>query len=250
MPTMINLAAISAVELRSDRLGPLDSIAHPLDPGSYAGQIWSGDTQVGSFTIDIEPGGQGDQITIDLSTATSPGTSCARYRGGAIEGYPLYAVFHCGGQASGLHVVLDAADRKDAHFDSRALQAGDYYAVTAVRPGQWALSSGRSKGAQGKVTVTEARPDGKPRPSQCGATIKADGKSFNPNSASVVSGDGIVFEVGGPDVAIRLALGDRPAGKRPRPVGVRYLGRAGARAAAATAAQTGKAGKADKAGKG
>ncbi|HEX2764243.1 MAG TPA: hypothetical protein VHM92_10450 [Allosphingosinicella sp.] len=227
----VNLAAIGAVEFRSDRLGPLDSIAHPLNPGIYHGDIWHGDTQVGSLTIQVAPGGSGDQVEIDLSEAVAGGH--LQYRGHSDDENPLFVVFHSGGEASGFHVVLDADERDGAHFDSRALQPGDYFIVTPVRPGRWKMTYGDQDAGAGMLTVAQAVPAAKPRQSASGAMIRADGRSFAPSTAKIVSGDGVVFEVTGQDVAIRLSSADgRPVKKRQRTVGIRYLGRDEARAVA------------------
>ena len=228
MPAFVNLAAIGATSFRSDRLGPLDSVAHPLKPGDYAGEVWRGDDRVGTFTIEVDDDGDGEQIEVDLCAVGKPGFDKPRFRGGSLDAAPVYAVFHCEGERTSLHVVLRDRRNRDSLFDSRALQPGDYYIVTVARPGQWKMKSGR---ATGVLVVQQATPSAKPRASASGAMIRIDGAKFDPDRAEIVSGDGAVFEITGKDIqiALKLAVERRQAGKQK--VGVRYFGRDGAAAA-------------------
>lgn len=234
----INMAAVSARTFRSDRLGPLDSVAHPIAPGAYRGEVWRDDQYVGTFAIEAAGEGSGEQIDVDLG-AVGPEVKGTVLSGGAIKGYPLFAVFHCEGEAGGLSARLAGARGDEKPYDTRRLRAGDYYMVTPVQPGEWQMRT--SKGAIGTLIVHPAKPDGKPRASQKGGVVKVDDKGFGPDKIEIVAGDGVVFEIGGDDLAVAITLSDKPRGEdvpKPgrRPVGSRIVGsRAVRRKAAAQA---------------
>jgi hypothetical protein len=230
MPVRVNLAALATRQFRSDRLGPLDSIAHPLGQGVYGGEVWRDDVRVGSFAIEVTAGGNGDQIDLDLCAVAAADSGQMQFRGETADGYPLFAVFHCGSGRSGFHVRLGQQDGGGAAFDSRALQQGDYYIVTPIRPGRWSMAGGDGQGASGTLGVRRAQPTGRPRPSACGTMIKAECDGFGPKTAEIVSGDGAVFEIAGNDVIIRIALDERERrATGPRKLGLRRRGRQGSR---------------------
>ncbi|HVQ08680.1 MAG TPA: hypothetical protein VMS43_09620 [Allosphingosinicella sp.] len=221
MGTFVNLAAVAATSFRSDQLGPLDSVAHPLKPGEYRGEVWRGDEPVGSFRLAIAESGAGDQIEVDLCAVESKASSAASFASGPVDRTPVYAVFHCDGERGGLRVVVRSSSGKEVEFDSRKLQAGDYYIVTPVRPGDWEMRTGK-RGGVGTLTVASPKPAREPRASRGGATIKVNGDSFVPDRATITAGDGAAFEVTDKDVAIALTLvEDKPKPGR-RAVGVRY----------------------------
>lgn len=228
MPLAINRAIFSAMAIRSDALGPLDSIAHPLAPGVYDGEVWKGDTFIGRFRIEAAEGGDGEQVDIDLCRiAASQDKQAAAFQLGLYEKQPAFAVFHCGGGASGFHVLLRGAARK-VIYDTRKMQPGDYYIVTPIKPGKYAVAlAGRSRGKSATLTVEQAKPDGKARTSERGAMIIVKA-GFEPAEAKIVSGDGVVFEIAGPDTAISLTpardASDKPE-PFPRKLNVRYWGR-------------------------
>lgn len=226
MAAFINFAAIGATTFRSDSLGPLDSVAHPLDAGAYRGDVWRGDAQLGSFLLEVAEEGDGEQIEVDLCTIDARyAAEAASFRGGRVQGQPVYAVFHCDSGTDGLYVIVrDRADR-GVVFDSRVLQPGDYYIVTPVRPGTWAMQTG--KNGKGVLTVAQPKPAKKPRASAAGAVVEVDGKSFAPAKAEIVAGDGVAFHVTGKDVSIRIELEEKRGSGRPerRKVGLRIPGR-------------------------
>jgi len=224
MPAFVNMAAMSAMSFRSDALGPLDSVAHPLVAGKYRGEAWRGDVRLGSFVLDVDDDGDGEQIEIDLCTIGSQNASMAApFRSGQARGYPVYGVFHCDGGTEGLHVIVHDEGEQGPVFDSRALKPGDYYIVTPVRPGNWLLSTG--KAGKGVLTVKEPTPGKKPRASAAGAMIKVDDNGFNPAKTQIEAGDGVAFEVTGRDVSIRLVLDAREGARKwRRKVGLRIPG--------------------------
>lgn len=226
----VNIAAIGATSFRSDRLGPLDSVAHPLNAGTYRGEVWRDDVRFGSFVLEVADAGDGEQIDVDLcsvekSHACDVGGAAA-YRSGAARGYPVFAVFHCSSGIDGLYVLLHDQGEQGLVFDSRVLQQGDYYIVTPVRPGAWTMRTG--KAGKGMLHVSEPKPVVEPRASAAGASIRVDGKSFNPAKADIVAGDGVAFEITGQDVAILLELEriEEKKKKGPRKIGIRIPGRA------------------------
>ena len=224
MPAFLNIAAIGATSFASDALGPLDSVAHPLEPGQYRGEAFQGDVRIGAFNLVVGDDGSGEQIEVDLCEVVKGAGELGPFRGGRAKGQPLFAVFHCDHGREGLRVVLRRASARDVIFDSQALQAGDYYIVTPVRPGTWTMRSGKS--GKGQLVVMPAKPGKQPRASAMGMMIKADGESFRPANIKIPAGDGIAFEITGKDVAIRLELADKRGSfaKGRKKVGLRIPG--------------------------
>lgn len=225
MPAFVNMAAIGSVRSASDGLGPLDSVAHPLQPGAYRGETWLGDVRLGTFALEVADQGDGEQIEVDLCSVSEREAAAAAFRSGPVQGTPVYAVFHCDHGNTGLYVIVRDKSGRGVVFDSRKLQPGDYYIVTPVRPGVWTLAT--NKKAAGELEVQPPTPAKAPRASAAGAMIKVDDKAFSPPRAQIVAGDGIAFEVGGKDLAIRLDLKQRAGAfaKGRRRVGIRYPGR-------------------------
>lgn len=231
MSAYLNYAALGAVRLSSNALGPVDSIGHPLDPGRYRGVVWRGDSVYGHFTIEVGDEGEGDQVDIDLAdmARASEKGATPHFRTGPRARSPVFAVFHCDGDLSGFRAVLTKDDDRKIVFDTAALGPGDYYILTPLKPGRWLI--GGTGGAKGAILVHEAKPGDKPRESQSGAMIRADGKTFKPAEVSVASGDGVVFEIAGEKLAIDVVLQDDTGNRTGRrPVGVRYYGRDSVRA--------------------
>lgn len=224
MAAFVNLAAMGATSFRSECLGPLDSVAHPLDVGSYRGDVWRGDAQLGSFLLEITEAGDGEQIEVDLCAIDAKqAAEAALFRSGRVQGQPVYAVFHCDSGTDGLYVIVQDRSGGGVVFDSRVLQRGDYYIVTPVRPGTWNMQTG--KNGKGVLTVAHPNPGKNPRPSAAGAAIEVDGKSFSPDKAEIVAGDGVAFQVTGKDVSIRIDLQEEKRPRERRKVGLRIPGK-------------------------
>ncbi|QGY41478.1 hypothetical protein GM415_15585 [Pseudodesulfovibrio cashew] len=224
----LNYAALGAVRLSSDGLGPVDSIAHPLKAGRYHGTVWLNDEIEGTFILNIEAEGDGDQVDIDLASIGKVGKAILKqgppvFSGGCLKDAPVYAMFHCEEERTGYRVLLAKVGEDKSEFDSKALSKGDYYILTPLKPGSWKITT--SAGKEGSLIVEEAKPTAKARASQHGATIVTDGKTIKPARTKIVSGDGVVFEITGKKVAIEVALAQsgRPSGQiRPK---VRIPGR-------------------------
>src|SRR4029453_3112515 len=139
-----------------------------------------GDARLGSFLLEVADKGDGEQIEIDLC-GVGPKSPCSAeaYRSGPMEGHPVYAVFHCDQGAMGLYVILRDQAGRGVLFDSRALQAGDYYILTPVRPGAWSMETGKS--GRGQILVKDPKPSKKPRASAAGAMVKVGDKGFAPD---------------------------------------------------------------------
>lgn len=224
MSMYLNYAAMAATSLRSDRLGPTDSIGHPLEPGRYVGTVWLGEALHGRFTIEVGEEGDGEQVDIDLAGVGGKSACAASlaFRAAPRRGAPVYAVFHNGSDRSGFRVELTHEAKREPVFDSGALGAGDYYILMPLQPGRWTLRTGA--GARGCVTIEQARPGEAPRASQLGTIIRTDGKSFEPAEATIMSGDGLVFEVTGSGVAIEVTRdAEKGSPTGPRPSGVRFV---------------------------
>jgi hypothetical protein len=225
MTAWLNYAALAVTEMHSNALGPLDSLAHPLAPGSYLGAFFRDDRKVGSFAITIVTDGAGDQIEIDFAALEreppeDPFTS------GAAKGQHPYVVFHTSGERSGYHVVLIPQTKGGRGYDSRRLEAGDCYITTPIRPGRYQASAGKGR-ASAMLIVVPAKPGDKPRPSAAGAMVRVIGGRVLPATAELVSGDGAVFEIKEDGTSISLARDpDKAKPQTRRKVGVRIHGRA------------------------
>ena len=228
MSAYINLAAINTSTYSSESLGPLDSVAHPLEPGRYLGNLFRGKSHIGRFDIHVKEDGLGEQIEIDLAEIEE-GISSTSFTSGLAHGQDIrtvFAVFHSGKEKSGYHVTLHALDNKKI-YDSRKLSLGDYYIITPLYPGRYDLYSGTLKRNPCIVTVEKATPTDEPRASQYGVTLEATSELVNPLVATIVSGDGLVVKIIDDDVTIymELAGGMRNRIGERRKVDVRYYGK-------------------------
>ena len=225
MRTYVNFAALAVQEIRSDALGPLDSVAHPLEPGSYRGTVFRGEAHVGDFEIKVTEGGTGEQVEVDFAHLERCGERQS-FVGGAPKGQKLYAVFHCDGEGKGYRVALHDGTGEKARFDSRSLGRGDYFIFMPVKPGDYALEDGGKSRAHGKLLVEEAKPTDAARGSSLGASMRLTGQGFSPEEARVPSGDGVVVEIDTDDAVVIARLATQ-RGKKPRlpKSPIRYPGR-------------------------
>lgn len=225
MPTYVNFAALAVQEIRSDALGPLDSVAHPLDPGSYRGAIFRDEVHIGDFEIEVAAGGTGEQVEVNFAQFESGGKPL-QFVAGAPKGQKVYAVFHCDGEGKGYRVTLHDGTRDKARFDSRELGKGDYFIFMPVKPGDYALQGGGKSPAKGKLSVEEAKPAEAARASSLGATLRLTAQGFSPQELRVRSGDGVVAEIDTDDAVVIARLGTEKERKAHRPVSpIRYPGR-------------------------
>jgi hypothetical protein len=229
MNLTVNYAALAATTFSSRAIGPLDSIAHPLEPGlgTLYGEVWLENQMLGTFTIDVVEGGSGEQVDVDLSDiANNKAGNSPHFQLGRVGSIPAFAVFFCSGEPYGLHATLRNKDETHI-YDSRELVIHDYYVLTPVRPGRYLIDVAGARAKDGVLTVEQARQDkdGRPRPSAKGVNIVVtDG--LEPRESRIVSGDGVVFEIRQDGVSVFLLL-EPPKQKEtgPRPVGIRYPGR-------------------------
>ncbi len=225
MAAYLNFAALSTAELNSDALGPLDSLAHPLSPGGYFGAFFRKGERQGSFEIKIATEGTGDQIEIDFAVLERDPAS-EPFTCGAAKGQNPFVVFHTSGEKAGYHVVLTPNTKGARGYDSRRLEAGDYYIVTPVRPGRYQATAGKAR-EPATLAVAPAKPDGKPRASAAGAMLRVTTGGIHPKAAQLVSGDGAVFEIKEDGTVVHLLRDpDKSKPKSRRKVGARVHGRA------------------------
>lgn len=213
MSAFVNYAALAVQEIRSDTLGPLDSIAHPLDPGNYEGVVFRGDAHVGDFQIEVVEGGNGEQVELDFSLFDK-NKGPIKLFAGAPKGQKVYAVFHCDGQKKGYRVLLHDVKHEKVRFDSRELGRGDYFIFMPIKPGEYTLGSGKKLQFKGKLLVEQAKPEESPRASSLGAMIQITAKGLNPEEIRVRSGDGVVIAIDTDDVVVVAKLQDKKLPKK------------------------------------
>jgi hypothetical protein len=216
---------------RSDALGPLDSIGHPLAPGSYGGTVFRKEQQLGTFVLEIAEGGDGEQIEVDFADFEL-GVKNMQFAGGSPKGEPVYLVLHTSGEGSGYYAIVTPHKDKDRVFDTRRLGDGDYYIVVPPQPGTYGVKSegyggkGRAGGSC-RLVVEPVKPGAHGRDSAHGATARVGKDGIDPAKLAITSGDGAVFAVVADGIAIRGEKEGKPpkrTGKRP--VGARIPGRA------------------------
>lgn len=229
MTVYINLAALATTEFRSDSLGALDSVAHPLEPGLYRGNVFRNKSHLGNFEINVLEDGTGEQIEIDVAKIEE-GSSSLSFTGGAPKNqqdHKVFAVFYSGNEKSGYYVTLINLKKKDAAYDSRKLSKGDYFIFTPVQPGTYKIGNDSKKSKLCKLIVENAQPSNEPRPSQAGVTLVATSEGMEPKDAKIISGDGVVVQVSQDGILIHAEMekGKNPApSKSRRKVDVRYYG--------------------------
>ncbi len=148
MRAMINPGLLQT-NLDSGSLNLLGRIAHLVGkPGVYLGTLYQGDRLVTHFHVVADASNVLPQTNIDLASLVpgAPG-GCANCPPGSTQaqfsanpkGYLIFYVSHGTG---GFAVTLtDTANPANPVFDSRNLQAGDYYVVNVVGAGQYKVTN-------------------------------------------------------------------------------------------------------------
>lgn len=133
----------------SGSLNLLGRIAHPVGkPGVYLGTLFQGDSLVTHFHVVADASNVLPQTNIDLASLVPgapggcpncpPGSTQAQFSVNP-KGYLIFYVSHGTG---GFAVTLtDTANPANPVFDSRNLQAGDYYVVNVVGAGQYKVTN-------------------------------------------------------------------------------------------------------------
>ena|ERR1700754_114502 len=229
MRAYVNFAALRIAEVRSDALGPLDTIAHPLDVGLYRGAVFRGDAHAGDFEIEVAEGGSGEQVEVDF-VHFEQGGGTLQLTGLAPAGQKLYAVFHSSGEATGYHVSLRDGEKPDEQFDSEKLGKGDYFIFMPMKPGQYVIEgitkSTAKSGAKCALEVVEAKPGKAPRASSLGASLLLTDKGFDKKDLRIVSGDGVVVEIDTKGAVVVAQLKpEKRGGARYPDTPIRYPGR-------------------------
>jgi hypothetical protein len=156
MTDMLNTHVLAATRVRSANIGVLGTVIHRMpEPGEYTGKAFQDGVEVLDLRISVDESHPVGHAEIDLSRRkTAFGTerrewACAMRPSGHL------VLFSSGGRG-GYHVLLykDGPKGEAAReiFDSRALGAGDLFAVTLMRPGAYAVLDELGKG-QGRIRV-------------------------------------------------------------------------------------------------
>jgi len=211
MTMFINQAVLNTVNMKSDALGVLDSIAHPFQyPGQYQGQVMVGKTMVARFVIDIRAEGNGEQVTVNLDEVTK-NKKVTRLTGGKADGkVPVYALFHAT-SARDYHVIIKGSDGKSVVFDSRKLDTGDIYIVMPVQPGDYDIGDGKKSLA--KLNVAQAKPGDKAQIMERGAALKVTKEGIKGGTIKIMSGQPVTFEMERKG-AVHLSLSGKKSPKK------------------------------------
>lgn len=210
MATVINTHALMAQKLRSDEIGPLAMVAHPImAAGQYFGQVWQGKAAVAQFQLTVEEASTPGQADIDLAALMArPGVGKSRLMRFKMPagGYAaFFASKGAGGYAVTLDQVIEGKEPRSV-FDSRKLTEGDVYAVTLLRPGLW-IAQDAASGARAQVTVAYPVIGDTPfRPAERGHAISVSGEGMDRDTVKMNPGEGLVFQVGGKGTVLSLAL--------------------------------------------
>jgi hypothetical protein len=208
MNQMIDLSLFNQRRFDSGAIGPLVAILHNFaDPGEYRGVATRGGER-SIFYLTVESNHAASQVNIDLAslgparaTGAQPCCDCAKTDGARhfSIGPKGYVLFYVSTGAPGFAVQIGKSDQGPGpkSFDSRALQAGDLFAVTLVRPGTYSVKNTLSQGGRERGELELAYPPrvGKVAYQPPGPFRVQSGKTLEPLKIKLQAAQGLVFEV-------------------------------------------------------
>lgn len=208
----INSHLLSTVEFRSDALGVLCSITHPINratpqdsgySGLSVGKIYQSGNLIATFDVTSSDDTEVFQVMIDL--ARSKGTRKA---------YPInsrgYLTFFVSGGPGGYRVTIEREEKhekqskRESIYDSGAkLEQGDFFAVSLIQPGDYSVSNILPKPPlDSQVTLDPAKPTGRPLTEVSPVVVEClekefvfslDGKPFDPAKDHLQTNQGLSF---------------------------------------------------------
>lgn len=215
----VNRHALTDTSHKSDALGVLGSVVHPVKGCErLIGTVIRDGRTLGTFRILIDPESDRRQATIDLATfdprlgrgrASSSGGRCVG--GEPVRSFVLhpegFVVLHVSWGRSGYHVTLEEPGEAKGKtvFDSRRLRDGDLYAVTLLRPGRYEVRAKKGK-ARGEVRVAYPDRRGRKTERKPPARITLVDGGLEPSEVELDPAQGLVFEVKDDRAAIDVEL--------------------------------------------
>src|SRR5262245_43298510 len=152
MKARINTHALRCTLMDSARLGVLGTVIHPLaEEGVYAGVVLRDEAELATFEVRVDSRVEETQVDLDLAAVAGGGAS-RHHQDLRLNVAPKgYLVLHAPEGPGGFRVRLArtaSGKGKARPFDSHALQAGDCFVVTPLRPGLYAVAgqSGKARG--------------------------------------------------------------------------------------------------------
>ncbi|WP_153800502.1 hypothetical protein [Foetidibacter luteolus] len=198
---MLNLNIFSITGVDSALLQNNASVIHQIkDAGEFWIAIYNAASQIEKRLV-VQVDEQAKSFIINITADDLPtGKACCCTENGILV-YTLRSggFVHLKGSEDGCFAMLYKAGSEDAIWDSRKLDAGDFFAFMLLRPGKYSFSN-RISGAECLLTV--AYPD--PRQNS-----KAEGKEAEPvrlrteydanwEPLTIKPGQGVVVEVNNP----------------------------------------------------
>jgi hypothetical protein len=227
---IINRGTLLQSGFDSGRLTPLCLVIHKFQTaGEYLGTVLRDDRPAGNFRLSVNRNSTDKQVNIDLAALPAaeprqpgiqPATQFTIQPGGNVV---FYVSRTQGGNAV---VVHPAGAPAQVVFDSRALDKGDVFLVTLLRPGQYQLTNTVNK-IQSQVKVAYPVQGAAPLTRLAVQTTNVGQKQFGSTNMELEGIQGLAVRC---DVPSRLQMQISQAIDRPPVV-------AGAEAAAAAPEQ-------------
>jgi hypothetical protein len=199
MNIIINHALFNTTIFDSGALGALTSVVHSFPkPGVYEIQIANGGLAASQIKFEVSDKSEEMQLTFDLSESNSHQASsechCVESTKSAIPQVSPkgMVLFHASKGTDYSATVKDETGK--VVFDSQKLNKGDLFALSLFEPTSYSMKNTLGK-ATGEIQVTFTEKDKIRIRSLETQIVETFTDSFKPNSLSVVSTQGIVFQV-------------------------------------------------------
>jgi hypothetical protein len=215
------------VGLDSGSLTMLGSVIHSFqEPGEYRGSVHKAGGGQAVFYITVDKASSVAQADIDLASLrefsdASQSECCDDSKGDHFTVNPKgYVVFHVSSGSGGfsVHVRRAEEDPKIKVFNSEALDAGDFFSASIIRPGSYSVVNPLANTKAGlvvsypEVGKTAYRP---PAP----VRVQVSPRGFEPAQINLKPGQGLIFDVKSPSriVIALLKADDGPGSDRKGP---------------------------------
>ncbi len=202
MNARINRELFTQRTFDSGALGVMSSVIHQFArPGRYQAQVEKSGVVLGTFSFVVDEKSNVMQLDVDLATiitqsATKKAQDCGcrgtELRSVSPKGYVLFYA----SSGSGYAVKVGFSDAKEVIFDSQALGAGDFFALSLLEPTHYTIND-RIGGGKGEITVSFSREDAKRLNALEPVSITVSPGKIDPSQINLTSTQGLIFRATG-----------------------------------------------------
>jgi hypothetical protein len=223
MKARVNTYALRQTRIDSASLGVLGTIAHPIsDEGDYAATVLQRGIQVAAFQLKVDGEVKNPQADVDLATLIPERRRReVRFKEPSLAVTSKgYLVLYVSQGPGGFHVLLNklGVDRGNEGeprqvFDSRALEQGDVFIASLLRPGHYEVTDQHSEG-RGQIKVAYPTPEKQPYVPPKPEEVSVAEEGFNPAELRIRAAQGVVFTIRAAKASLEVNLVEPDDGPR------------------------------------